>query len=47
MDKEQIMTDSYISILKSISVYMCKRNQDLGFRNATVEKKLDAAMQVL
>ena len=47
MDKEQIMTDTYNNILKAINVYKCKRNQDLGLRNATVEKKLDAAMQAL
>lgn len=47
MSKEQIMTDTYNNILKAINVYKCKRNQDLGLRNATVEKKLDAAMQAL
>lgn len=47
MNKEQIMTDTYNGILKAINIYKCKRNQDLGLRNSSVEKKLDAAMQAL
>lgn len=47
MSKEQIMADTYNTILKSINIYKCKRNQDLGLRNSSVEKKLDAAVVAL
>jgi hypothetical protein len=47
MNKKEIMWETFNAINKAVTVYKCKRNQDLGLRNASVEKKLDAAMQAL
>lgn len=47
MDKQWIMCDTYNTIIKAINVYKCKRNQDAGLRDASVEKKLNAAMVAL
>ena len=47
MDKKEIMWDTFNAINKAVVVYKCKRNQDLGLRNPSVEKKLDAAIVAL
>lgn len=47
MDKKEIMWETFNTINKAISVYKCKRNEDLGLRNLSVEKKLDAFMVAL
>jgi hypothetical protein len=41
------MWETFNTIKKAISVYKCKRNQDLGLRETSVEKKLDAFMVAL
>lgn len=47
MDKQDIMCETYNKIANAIFTYKCKRNQDLGLRDAKVEKKLDAAVVAL
>ena len=47
MDKKEIMWETFNAINKAVTVYKCKRNQDLGLRNSSVEKKLDAFMTAL
>jgi hypothetical protein len=47
MNKQEIMWDTFNTINKAVNVYKCKRNQDLGLRSASVEKKLDAFMTAL
>lgn len=47
MDKKEIMWETFNTINKAITVYKCKRNQDLGLRELSVEKKLDAFMVAL
>lgn len=47
MDKKEIMCETYNSINKAIWTYKCARNQNLGLRDASVEKKLDDAMTAM
>lgn len=47
MNKQEIMWETFNTINKAISVYKCKRNEDLGLRSLSVEKKLDAFMVAL
>ena len=47
MDKKEIMCETYNKINKAIWTYKCARNQNLGLRDAAVEKKLDAAMTAM
>lgn len=47
MDKKEIMCNTYNIINQAVWVYKCARNQDLGLRDASVEKKLDAAMTAM
>jgi hypothetical protein len=47
MDKKEIMCDTYNKINQAIWTYKCARNQNLGLRDASVEKKLDAAMTAM
>ena len=47
MDKKEIMCETYNSINKAMWTYKCARNQNLGLRDASVEKKLDAAMNAM
>ena len=42
MNKKEIMWETFNTINKAVTTYKCKRNQDLGLRNPSVEKKLDA-----
>ena len=41
------MCDTYNKINQAIWIYKCARNQNLGLRDASVEKKLDAAMTAM
>lgn len=47
MNKKEIMCDTYNEINQAIWTYKCARNQDLGLRDASVEKKLDDAMAAM
>lgn len=47
MNKKEIMCDTYDKIKQAIWIYKCARNQDLGLRDASVEKKLDAAITAM
>lgn len=47
MNKKEIMCETYNKINQAIWIYKCKRNQDLGLRDAAVEKKLDTAMNAM
>lgn len=47
MTKQEAMSSTYNKIVSAIFTYKCARNQDLGLRDAKVEKKLDAAVVAL
>lgn len=47
MDKKEIMCDTYNKINQAIQTYKCARNQNLGLRDTSVEKKLDDAMAAM
>lgn len=47
MDKKEVMCDTYNKINQAIWTYKCARNQNLGLRDPSVEKKLDSAMSAM
>lgn len=47
MNKKEIMCNTYNEINQAIWTYKCARNENLGLRDASVEKKLDAAMAAM